>query len=69
MAKIRVIVRTRYIKLEEMTGFECFNNCKLLGICLELRAVDISIPILCSRTPKLYVTNFTVLDVEDDDNN
>lgn len=69
MAKIKVMVKTRYTKLEEMTGFECFNNCRLLGICLELRAVDISTPILCSRTPKLYVTNFTVLGIEDDNNN
>lgn len=69
MAKIRVMVRTQYTKLEEMTGFECFNNCRLLEICLELRAADISIPVLCSRTPKLCVTNFTVLGVENDNNN
>ena len=69
MAKIKVIVRTQYTKLEEITGFECFNNCRLLGICLELRATDVAIPILCSRTPKLYITDFTVLDVEDDNNN
>ncbi len=63
MTTLRIMVIAQYA---EGQRDECFGKCKFEKICSNLGRTGTGPG--CSYTPKVYVTNFTVLNIEDDNN-
>lgn len=64
MAKLRIMVEIQYAKARKAkSDMICSNLCKFAEICWKAEPSDL---IKCAYLPKVYVTDFTILDVKND---